>query len=127
MTGLELLEKYPKSAEVIRKFYHDRMLNSLEVDNTIPEDFKEMLKLQEFDNEYIAKFIDGNPRILFDVFDNNDINIVIHAYIEEPPTEFGYSIPQEGDKSATMTIYQTRKEAEVAAVERAFEILNDKL
>ena len=126
MKAIDLLEKYPKVAKVINEFYRSKMIESLNTED-VPDEFKELVKQQEFDNEYIAKFIDGNPRILFDVFDDNDINIVIHAYIEEPPTEFGYSIPQEGDKSATMTVYQTRKEAEVAAVERAFEILNDKL
>lgn len=126
MKAIDLLEKYPKTAQVVNEFYRSKMIESLNTED-VPDEFKELVKQQEFDNEYIAKFIDGNPRILFDVFDNNDINIVIHAYIEEPPTEFGYSIPQEGDKSATMTIYQTRKEAEVAAVERAFEILNEKL
>lgn len=126
MTGLELLEKYPKTAQIVNEFYRSKMIESLNTED-VPDEFKELVKQQEFDNEYIAKFIDGNPRILFDVFDNNDINIVIHAYIEEPPTEFGYSIPQEGDMSATMTIYQTRKEAESAAIEKAFEILNHKL
>ena len=126
MKAIDLLEKYPKVAKVINEFYRSKMIESLNTED-VPDEFKELVKQQEFDNEYVAKFIDGNPRILFDVFDNNDINIIIHAYIEEPPTEFGYSIPQEGDKSATMTVYQTRKEAEVAAVERAFEILNEKL
>jgi hypothetical protein len=126
MTAKELFEKYPKSGEVIVKYYTDVFMNSLNTED-ITEEFKELAKTQMLDNEYIQSFIDSNPRGTFDVFDANDINIIIHAYTEEPPTEFGYSIPQEGDKSATMTIYQTRKEAEEAAVERAFEILNEKL
>lgn len=126
MTGLELLEKYPKASKIIAEFYHAKLIASMDTEE-VTEEFKEVLKQQSFDNEYFATFIDGNPRFLFDVFDANDINIIIHAYTEEPPTEFGYSIPQEGDKSATMTIYQTRKEAEAVAVEKAFEILNNKL
>lgn len=118
MTGLELLETHPKSAEVIKKFYHDRMLKSLNADNTIPEDFKEMFKSQEFDNEYIAKFIDDNPRFLFDVFDAHGVYIQINV------PKFSYSI-NEGDVIAGS--WETRKEAEVAAVEQAFEILNNKL
>ena len=126
MTAKELFEKYPKAGEVIVKHYTDVFMDSLNTEE-ITEEFKEIAKTQMLDSEYIQNFIDSNPRGTFDVFDNNDINIIIHAYIEEPPTEFGYSIPQEGDKSATMTVYQTRKEAEAAAVERAFQILNEKL
>lgn len=126
MKGIELLEKYPEAAKVITEFYNNKLIESMDTEE-LTEEFKEVIKSQEFDNQYVATFIDSNPRFLFDVFDANEINIVIHAYIEEPPTEFGYSIPQEGDNSATMQVYQTRKEAEAASVEQAFEILNEKL
>lgn len=126
MNGKTLLETYPKAAKVIKQHFVDQLVNSLK-DADLPEDFKEFARQQEIDDDKIGGLIDAQPRGLFDVFDANEINIIIHAYIEEPPTEFGYSIPQEGDMSATMKIYQTRKEAEVAAVEQAFEILNKKL
>jgi hypothetical protein len=126
MNSKELLETYPKAADVVRKHFMEKLLESLN-DADLPDDFKEFARQQEIDNEKISGLIDGQPRGLFDVFDAHEINVIIHAYIEEPPTEFGYSIPQEGDKSATMDIYQTRKEAEIAAIEKAFEILNEKL
>ena len=118
MKGLELLETYPKAADVIRKFYHDKMMSSFAADDSIPEDFKEMFKSQEFDNEYIAKFIDNNPRFLFDVFDANEVYIQINI------PNFSYSI-NEGDVIAGS--WPNRIEAERAAIEQAFQILNDKL
>jgi hypothetical protein len=125
MTGAELLETYPKAAIAVKEFYYGKMIDSLEEDNDIPQEFKDMVKAQQFDSEYIATFIDNNPRFLFDVFDSNDINIVIHVYTEEPPTEFAFSIPQ--DNLDYDQLYPTRKDAEAAAIEQAFKILNEKL
>ena len=118
MKAIELLEKYPKVADTIGEFYHSKLVSSMHDDDTIPEDFKELVKSQEFDNEYIAKFIDENPRFLFDVFDAHEVYIQINV------PKFSYSI-NEGDVIAGS--WETRKEAEVAAVEQAFEILNNKL
>ena len=125
MTGIELLETYPKAAAAIKEFYYGKMIESLEEDNDIPQEFKDMVQAQQFDSEYVATFINTNPRFLFDVFDSNNINIVIHVYTEEPPTEFAFSIPQ--DNLDYDQLYPTRKEAEAAAIEQAFKILNEKL
>jgi hypothetical protein len=125
MTGAELLETYPKAAVAIKEFYYGKMIESLQEDNEIPQEFKDMVKAQQFDSEYIATFIDTNPRFLFDIFDSNNINIVIHVYTEEPPTEFAFSIPQ--DNLDYDQLYPTRKEAEAAAIEEAFKILNEQL
>ena len=74
MKAIELLEKYPETAKVINQFYHAKITDSMSTAD-VPEEFKEMLKQQEFDNEYIASFIDNNPWMLFDVFDDNELHI----------------------------------------------------
>ena len=103
MKAVELLEAYPKAANAIGEFYHGKMVSSLENDgDIIPEDFKEMIKSQEFDNEYLAKFIDSNPRFLFDVFDDHEVYINISA------PKFSFSIGTGGVISGTL---KTRKEA----------------
>ena len=117
MTGLDLLETYPRAAEEIAEFYRSKMLESLNTQD-VPDEFKDMVKGQEFDNQYIATFIDANPRILFDVFDSNEVFIQINV------PNFSYSI-NEGDVIAGS--WQNRIEAERAAIEQAFQILNDKL
>ena len=126
MKGLELLEAYPKAAEVINEFYRSKMIESMDTAD-VPDDFKEMLKQQEFDNEYVAKFIDANPRILFDVFDSNAvyIEILVDTTTNEP--EFTYGVI-DGDTMYTCPgKYNYRIEAEKVAVGKAFQLLNDKL
>jgi hypothetical protein len=90
----------------------------------ITEEFKEMIKSQEFDNQYVATFIDSNPRFLFDVFDSNGIFISIKYGLDG----FTWSNMQsDASELKDTTIYLFRKEAEAVAVEKAFEILNEKL
>ena len=128
MKAVELLEAYPKAANAIGEFYHGKMVSSLENDgDIIPEDFKEMIKSQEFDNEYLAKFIDSNPRFLFDVFDDNELNVEILVMYSDRPSMFTYTVV-EGDLIHTEpTKYNSRIAAERVAIEEAFQILNDKL
>jgi len=120
MKAIELLETYPKAAEVIGKFYRTKLIESLNTEG-VPDEFKEMVKGQEFDNQYISTFIDANPRILFDVFDAYEIYIGIISNPLIGGMEFKYFINEiSGEKP-------TRKEVEMVAVEKAFEILNNKL
>lgn len=117
MKALELFEKYPEAGEVIIQYYADQFLRSVESTDA-PEEFKEFAKQQRIDDQYVADFIDNNPRGTFDVFDANEVYIQINV------PKFSYSI-NEGDVIAGS--WETRKEAEVAAVEQAFETLNKKL
>lgn len=119
MTGIELLEKYDKAAIVIKQFYLNVMLESLK-DESLPESFKEYAREAGIDNDKIAAFIDAQPRGLFDVFDANKVYIQIIVY---PDKKFTYNVNELG----TTKSFNTRKEAEAAAVEGAFEILNNKL
>jgi hypothetical protein len=124
MTGIELLETYPKAAAAIKEFYYGKMIESLQEDNDIPQEFKDMVKAQQFDSEYVATFIDNNPRFLFDIFDENDIYINVTAF---PNKLFIYSLVGEVAEVGSTETSNTRKEAEKLVIERAFEILNNKL
>ena len=124
MTGLELLEAYPKAAVAIKEFYYGKMVDSLSEDSDIPQDFKDMVKAQQFDSEYVATFIDNNPRFLFDIFDENNIYINVTAF---PNRLFIYSLVGEVAEVGSTETSNTRKEAEKLAIEQAFEILNNKL
>ena len=124
MKAIDLLETYPKAATVIKEFYYEKMINSLQEDNDIPQEFKDMVKAQQFDSEYVATFIDNNPRFLFDIFDANGIFISIKYSLDG----FTWSNMQsDASELKDTTIYLFRKEAETVAVEKAFEILNNKL
>jgi hypothetical protein len=120
MTGLELLEKYDKTAIVIKQFYLNAMLESLK-DEELPENFKEYARQTTIDNDKIGKLIDVQPRGLFDVFDTNKIYIGITPNILIGGMEFKYTIDDLSGEAPT------RIEAEKVAIEKAFEILNNKL
>lgn len=125
MKGIELLETYPKAAKVIGEFYNNKLIDSMNNSSeVVSEEFKEMLKQQSFDNEYVATFIDSNPRFLFDVFDDNDIYINVTAF---PNGLFIYLLVGEIAEVGSTETFNTRLEAEKLAVEQAFQILNDKL
>ena len=118
MTGLELLEKYPLAKNVVKDWFMRTMLESFK-DENVPEEFKQFMLEQGIEDDKVGKLIDVNVRILFDVFDENEIYISVFY----TPNTFMVSINQNdlGIK------YNTRKEAEHAAVEAAFEILETKL
>jgi hypothetical protein len=123
MTALELLETYPKAANMISQFYQQRLIQSMNTDN-VPEDFKELLKQQNFDNLYVSKFLDANPRILFDVFDENGI-FVETLYMEN---KFHFTIVNEGEGVlAEPESFDTRMECDRSAIRSAMKLLNDKL
>jgi hypothetical protein len=125
MKGLELLEAYPKAAEVINEFYHTKMIESMNTPD-VSQEYKDLLKEQEFDNEYVAKFIDANPRILFDVFDSNAVYIeILVDYTAD--AVFTYGVINDDEMNTESTTYKYRVEAERVAVGKAFQLLNDKL
>jgi hypothetical protein len=104
---------------VVKQWFLDRLLESLN-DESIPENFKDFVKAQDMENENISKMIDANPRILFDVFDEHKVYIQINV----SSSNFSYSI-NEGDVISGS--WENRIEAEKAAIEQAFQMLNNKL
>lgn len=121
MKAIELFEKYPLATEVVRDWFIRKMVESVNEDSDVPEDFKKFMIEQGIPNERLSIFIDTNPRSLFDVFDENDIIIII-GYHEN--FGFNYAVCEDKDQQR---YYKTRKEAESFAIEFAFEMLEDKL
>lgn len=119
MKGLELLEKHALSAEIVRAWFMERMIESFK-DENVPDEFKDFMREQGIDNDKLGTMIDVNPRMLLDVFDANDIIIETSLY---PNGEFTIKIGNQ----ATTNSWKTRKEAEIFAIEAAFEILENKL
>jgi hypothetical protein len=119
MGGLKLLEKHPISAKLIREWFMEKMIESLN-DNAITDEFRQFMREQSIDDDKIGVMIDANPRMLFDVFDDNKIFIEILLY---PDGEFTCKIGNQG----TTISWKTRKEAELSAIEVAFEILENQL
>jgi small-conductance mechanosensitive channel len=127
MKTKELLEKNPLATEVIRTWFFNQMIASLS-DETVPEEFKEMMKQEGVTNERMATFIDVQPRTLFDVFDENKIFICISVWTKTPGhfenAEFGIALNATNKNNSN---FSSRKEAEIFAIEKAFELLEEKL
>jgi hypothetical protein len=120
MKSIELLEKYPLSTEVVRQWFFNEMMRSNEVAEDVPEEFKKAMVEEAISNDRLAIFIDAQPRGLFDVFDDNNIIIVIKYH-----DNFGFTwAVEEADEQS---FYKTRREAESFAIEAAFEILEQRL
>ena len=116
MKGIELLEQNPESAKLICSYYLEVMLESLN-DENLPEDFKDRVKEQAMDNRNIAAILDGNPRNLFDFFD--DQSLFINIMTEKGKT-FSYTIITDtvsvGNTLMSLTRKKTEKEAIITAI-----------
>jgi hypothetical protein len=124
MIGIELLEKYPKAGEVIKAWYLQKMIesfNNLDLTDGIPQDFLDSFKSMGVKNEEVAPVIDANPSALFHVFDANEIYINISRI----KNIFMWSLAD--NQFLDLRVFNSRKEADFAAVEQAFELLNRKL
>tara|TARA_R110000868_G_scaffold333425_2_gene594258 strand:+ start:742 stop:1137 length:396 start_codon:yes stop_codon:yes gene_type:complete len=117
MKGLELIEKYPLAAKVIKDWFLIQMIESLKSE-AIDEEFKNFMREQGVEDDKMGTLIELNPRMLFDVFDDNDIIISISYSSKFMIAINGFDY---GER------YKTRKEAELYAIEAAFEILEEKL
>ena len=123
MNGLEVLEKYPLAKNVVKDWFMRTMLESFK-DENVPEEFKQFMLEQGIEDDKVGKLIDVNVRILFDVFDENEI------YINITKGESNYFMWGYADDTRQYIkdgLVKTRKEAEHAAVEAAFDILETKL
>lgn len=125
---IELLEKYPKAAKVVREHFLEKLIKSLKAD--LPDDFKEHVRQKGVTNDTISKLIDNQPRLLFDAFDENELYIGIILDTSWPKTRFQYGISEGNEGIFTkgqITVFDTRKEAEKQAIEEAFKLLEEKL
>ena len=129
MKALELLEKHPESAEIVRAWFMGKMIESLK-DENVPDEFKDYMREQGIDNDKLGTMIDLNPRMLLDVFDKHDIIIYFMIFSSPEGVKFSGAIHIGHDEVKPNPIGKqcnTRKEAELFAIEAAFEILENKL
>lgn len=129
MKGIDLLEKYPASAKVIKEWFLQSMIDSFK-DDTVPEEFKQFMLEQGIEDDKVGTLIDVNPRMLLDVFDEHDIIIYFIIFSTPQGVKFSGAIHTGNNEVKPNPIgkqYNTRKEAELFAIEAAFEILENKL
>jgi len=119
MNSLQLMNDYPKSTVVIKEWVVNKLLDSLK-DTSLPDDFKEFVKAQDVEDDKIAAIIDTNPRLLFDLFDKHKLYI---ETIVDTDGGFWWKI---GENQSEIG-YEYRINHDVAAINEAFKLLEDKL
>jgi hypothetical protein len=122
MKAQELLSKYPLAAKVVKDWFLEMMMESMNTDS-VPEEFKQAILDEGISDDRISTVIDVQPRTLFDVFDQHELSINI---IRTPnrTEEWEWEIMQ---ASVENFICKSRKEAEVFAIKAAFKELETKL
>ena len=120
MNALELLQENPDAAKIIKEYYVNLMLNTLD-ESSLPENFKDFLIEQGLDDDKVAQMMEANARNVYDVLDEN--GFVISMNWDMAFNKFSYHI-NDGQYNKH---YDTRKEAENAAVAVAIHRLQNKL
>lgn len=119
---LDLLTSHPKTAVVVKQWLLDKLLTSMKTDS-VPEDFKELVRQQGIDNNRVSDILSGSPRSLFDVFDDHKVYIRISVDDKGQVPVFRYSF----DGLVESIDYPSRKDAETDAVVDAFKQLEQRL
>jgi hypothetical protein len=122
MKGKELLEQNPESAKLICSYYLEIMIESLKHEG-LPEDFKESIREEGIDNNNVGAILDGNPRNLFDFFDEHGIFINISTTNNGKSYQCDVSRDLKGQSQGA----NTRKEADLKGVILAIEMLEEEL
>ena len=115
---LDLIKEYPLAAGAVKGWFVEKVLESLK-DDSLPEEFKQFVKDQGVDDAKMSTVFDENPRSLFDVFDDHKVYIDISCLNDK----FLWGI----NDNMNNDVYETRKDADKAAIIEAFKLLNEKL
>ena len=119
MKAKDLLDSHPLSKEIIKKWFMKEILKSFENDD-VPQEFKDLILSEGVSDEKLTTLIDVNTRMLLDVFDDNDVIMVI-TYHEN--LNFGWAL----NNLVSEIPFLTRKDAEKDCLIQAFEILENNL
>lgn len=117
-----MLDANPKSAALLRQWFTERMIESIEDMEEFQEETLEIMKQHLVSNEAVSNIIQDNVRSLFDFFDEQHVYITITMnYLA---SAFEWDIQSEGEPDVQSDVkFSSRKEAEMSAINEAFKIL----
>ncbi len=127
---IELLKQYPKAAKKVREYYLEKFIETLK-DPGLDEEFRAHVREQGIDDEKVAKVLQSMPRGIFDMFDQELIYIEIIPKITIG--EFDEKLSDNnimffaGVNGKAVNVSMNRKDSERKAIEKAFELLEQKL
>lgn len=116
---LDLLESNPKTCTVITDYFTKVMIDSFE-DQSVPEEFKEAMRSLGIEKDRLATIISGQPRCLFDVFDENEIYIEIYRTNGD---SFTFNIEKFMEHPGH---FKSRKDCEMQAIKEAFKLFESR-
>jgi hypothetical protein len=120
MDPLKLIQSHPLATEVVYEWFLEKVLESF-TDEDETERYKQIMSIER--DEQLSKLIADQPRLLFDVFDKNDIYIdIMIQYNETSGLPDWFTFNWEHTKQ-----FKNRRDAEKAAVDYAFRLLEVKL
>ena len=129
MYTVELLNESKFAKPVILHWFKEQMLNSFQGTELTKEQIEQYIEDTLAEKTFV-ELININPRMMFDVFDENEI-IIYHIVFPTPNgISFSSSIHQGKDKfipASGGALYKKRKEAELSGIIEATKILNNKL
>jgi len=120
---LKLLTTHPNAGKVVKDYFLNKMLETLDGDDSLPEDFKEHVRAAGIEDSKIDGIVGNNPRMLFDIFDEHSLLIEIPI----KNSKFSYKIHSKNPEKLETIWFNTRRDAEQAAVEQAFQMLESML
>lgn len=121
MNALELLQENPNAAKIIKEYYNELMINSLD-DSSLPENFKEFMREQELDDDKVAQMMEANARNVYDVLDEN--GFIISISYDATFEKFYWFINGDSHKIACSTRKDAENDAVAAAIYRLEERIN---
>ena len=128
MYTVELLNESKFAKSVILNWFKQQMLNSFQGTELTKEQIEQYIEDTLAEKTFV-ELININPRMMFDVFDENEIIIYYLVYENRKEISFSYSIKDINNESNSINgvIVKTRKEAELYGIIEATKILNNKL
>jgi hypothetical protein len=121
MRTIEVLEKHPLTADAMRKWHHQAVIEN--ASEELPEEFIKELRDMIVGDDIVERIIDANPRNWFDFFDDQGIFINISTTNNGKTYQCDVSQDLKGESQGGYT----RKEADLKGVIIAIEMLEKKL
>jgi hypothetical protein len=120
----EMLDEHPKSAALLREWFTNRLIESIEDMEEFQQETAELMKQHLVSNEAVSNIIQDNVRSLFDFFDEQETYITITRNYLASAFEWDIQSVREPDlQSSPFVKFSSRKEAEMSAVYDAFKTL----
>jgi hypothetical protein len=120
MKAFDILEENPIAKEIIRDHYINLLEDSLKSSPNLPENFREFLRDRCITDKELISMIDGNPRVLVDVFDDNEIHACLDMTFKNGKPVFKINI----NGALSGNSYTERKEAEKEMMFECIKLLN---